>query len=63
MSSSELSGMLNEMLGSRLTMDKFQLRLQLGWSIFIAFFLPGLMTYFDLILIFLELFLSEAMVG
>ena len=38
MSSSELSGMLNEMLGSRLTMDKFRLRLQLGWSIFIAFF-------------------------
>ena len=44
-------------------MDKFRLRLQLGWSIFIAFFLPRLMTYFDLILIFLELFLSEAMAG
>ena len=38
MGSSELSGMLNEMLGSRLTMDKFRLRLQLGWSTFIAFF-------------------------
>ena len=37
MSSSEFSGMLNEMLGSRLTMDKFRLRLQLGWSIFIVF--------------------------
>ena len=38
MSSSELLGMLNEMLGSRLKMDKFRLRLQLGRSTFVAFF-------------------------
>ena len=44
MSSSELSGMLNEMLGSRLTMDKFRLRLQLGCSTFNVFLLPHLMT-------------------
>ena len=44
MSTSELSRMPNEMLRSRLTMDKFRLRLQLGWSTFNVFLLPHLMT-------------------
>ena len=38
MSTSILSGMPNEMLGSGLTMDKFRLRLQLGRSTFVTFF-------------------------
>ena len=44
MNTSELSGMPNEMLRSRLTMDKFRLRLPLGWSTFNVFLLPHLMN-------------------
>ena len=44
MSTSELSRMPNEMLRSRPTMDKFRLRLQLGWSTFNVFLLPHLMN-------------------